>query len=50
MPQRGRLVPAITDPAEQGLEAAGPGDLARAPRWHAPAGPTELAAAWLPGA
>jgi hypothetical protein len=45
MPQRGRRVPATTDPACLRPEQAGQADLPRATRWHAPAVLAELAAA-----
>jgi hypothetical protein len=45
MPERGRLVPATTDPARQRPETTGQADLPRAARWHAQAVLAELAAA-----
>jgi hypothetical protein len=45
MPQRGRLVPATTDPAYQGQETTGHPDLPRAARWQAQAVLAGLAAA-----
>ncbi len=50
MPQRGRRVPATTDPGREGPEPTRQADLPRAPRWHAAAVLAELAAAtgiWL---